>query len=82
MDTHSFRFSAKTLSALLSVCGFTPADKNRYRDQDVLCMVASKGQGECSADSIEGDNYLEVYNFFERWHIETKMFYPRAESLD
>lgn len=73
-DTHSFRFSTNTLKALLALSNFKTVHLNRYIDNDVLCIIAQKTDG---SEKIEwaGDNYLDVYNFFERWHTETKMYY-------
>ena len=68
-DTNSFRFSANTLRLLLHRCGFTVSHVNRYLDTDYLCVVASKEDTDRPAP--RGDNHLEVYGFFERWHQDT-----------
>lgn len=73
-DTHPFRFSANTLRGILAVSGFAVTTVNRYIDNDILCMIAEKVD-DAQAISWAGDNYLEVYNFFERWHVDTKMYY-------
>jgi SAM-dependent methyltransferase len=72
-DTHSFRFSANTLSAILAVSKFKVVQINRYLDTDYLCVIAKKVN---SVPSWKGDNYLDVFNFFERWHVDTQMYYP------
>lgn len=74
-DTHPFRFSANTLRGILAVCGFNVIHLNRYIDSDVLCVIAKKQRRKIKI-KWQGDNPLEVYNFFERWHKET-LFYPK-----
>jgi 2-polyprenyl-3-methyl-5-hydroxy-6-metoxy-1,4-benzoquinol methylase len=73
-DTHAFHFSAKTLQGILAVSGFEVTHINRYLDSDILCMIARKGE-QGKQIEWQGDNYLKVYNFFERWHVETKIYY-------
>jgi 2-polyprenyl-3-methyl-5-hydroxy-6-metoxy-1,4-benzoquinol methylase len=71
-DTHSFRFSANTLKSILAVSKFKSVHVNRYLDTDYLCIIAKK------VDHVvpwQGDPYLDVYNFFERWHVDTQMYY-------
>ncbi len=74
-DAHSFRFSANTLRGLLAVSGFAQAHVNRFIDHDVLCMIGTK-----AADGVpppwQGDSYLAVHNFFERWYVDTKIYFP------
>lgn len=72
-DTHCFRFSANTLEGILAVSGFEKVHINRYIDTDYLCIIAEKKPKECSLKP-KNDNYLKVYNFFERWHHDS-MFY-------
>lgn len=69
-DTHAFRFSANTLAGLLAVSGFEVTHVNSYIDTDYLCIIARKKD---RSESIEwkGDDYLKVYDFFERWHRES-----------
>lgn len=68
-DTNSFRFSANSLRRLMHVCGFTPTHINRYIDTDYLCVIAKNEQPQEPAP--RGDNYMEVHDFFERWHKDT-----------
>jgi 2-polyprenyl-3-methyl-5-hydroxy-6-metoxy-1,4-benzoquinol methylase len=75
-DTHAFRFSANTLHALLTVSGFDVAHVNRYIDHDVLCQIGVKTADANRGRPWRGDPYLDVYNFFERWYVDTKMYYP------
>lgn len=79
-DTHASRFSCNTLRALLAVTGFEVVDINPYMDHDVLCMIAKKAP-QTDHVSWKGDHYLDVCNYFERWHVETKMYYstPRQQ---
>ena len=72
-DTHSFRFSANTLQGLLAVSGFEVKFVNQYLDSDILCMIAQKKK-KTEKIAWQGDDFIKVYDFFERWHKET-MFY-------
>lgn len=72
-DTHAFRFSANTLRGLLAVEGLGPIWINRYLDHDVLCVIGRKSGSEAA---WEGDDYLRVYSFFERWHADTALHFP------
>lgn len=76
-DTHSFRFSANSLQGLLAVSGFETVHVNRYIDNDILCVIGKKVAPDQEIDWT-GDNYLDVYNFFERWHVETQMYYAEC----
>jgi SAM-dependent methyltransferase len=78
-DTHSFRFSAKTLAGLLAVSGFEILQTNRYLDHDVLCVVATKTDRSTPID-WSGDRPLDVYTFFERWYVDTAMYYRDSGS--
>ncbi len=73
-DTHAFRFSAKTLKGLMKISNFEVAHENRWRDHDVLCVIGRKSDKNLGS-AFEGDRYLDVYKFFERWHVESKMYY-------
>ncbi len=73
-DTHAFRFSYNTLRAFLTVTGFDIVAANSYIDHDVLCVIAKKVSRRGEA-AWQGDNYLDVYNFFERWHVETRVYF-------
>ena len=74
-DTNSFRFSANTLRGALAVTGFDAAHINRYLDHDVLCVVGRR-RDDGSVGAWTGDNYLDVHGFFERWHVDTAMYFP------
>ena len=73
-DTHSFRFSANTLQALLTVSGFEVTYVNRFLDHDVLCVIARRS--DSAAGAWQGDSYLDVYSFFERWYVDSKIYFP------
>ena len=80
VDTHSFRFSANTLRGMLAVSGFDVEHVNRYMDSDALCVIARKVTSSSSPKQQperHGDDYLDVYTFFERWHADTALYYPR-----
>ncbi|MHB8643765.1 MAG: class I SAM-dependent methyltransferase [Gaiellaceae bacterium] len=76
-DTHSFRFSARTLAGLLAVSELEPAFVNRHLDHDVLCVI---GQKVAPGTEIPwaGDDFRDVLTFFERWHADTAVYYPRG----
>lgn len=72
-DTHAFRFSANTLRGILAISGFKVTHVNKYLDSDILCMIAQKKERETSIE-WEGDDFVKVNDFFERWHKEN-IFY-------
>jgi 2-polyprenyl-3-methyl-5-hydroxy-6-metoxy-1,4-benzoquinol methylase len=74
-DTHCFRFSANTLQGILAVSGFETAHVNRYLDHDILCVIG-RPVGAAHQPKWQGDNFIDVCNFFERWHVDTAMYYP------
>jgi 2-polyprenyl-3-methyl-5-hydroxy-6-metoxy-1,4-benzoquinol methylase len=74
-DTHAFRFSANTLQGVLAICGFEPTYVNRYLDNDVLCVIA-KPAAAGTETPWQGDNYLAVWSFFERWYADTALYWP------
>ncbi|MDD5120706.1 MAG: methyltransferase domain-containing protein [Candidatus Omnitrophica bacterium] len=77
-DTHSFRFSAQSLRGLLSATGFKVVFENSYIDSDILCIIARKGK--MSKKNIwRKDNYLDVVDFFRRWHKES-LFYKNTNN--
>ena len=75
VDTHAFRFSANTVRAVLAVSGFVPSHINRFIDHDILCVIGDRAEDGRTA-TWNGDNYLDVYSFFERWHVDTAMYFP------
>lgn len=72
-DTHAFRFSANTLRKAFALSGFRPEYINRYVDSDVLCVIGEQAE----ASDREGDDPLAVYAYFERWHADTAVYFPR-----
>jgi SAM-dependent methyltransferase len=74
-DANAFRFSANTLRGVLAVTGFGVARLNRYLDHDILCAIAPKLEAG-PATPWTGDDYLAVHHFFERWHVDTAIYYP------
>lgn len=80
-DTHAFRFSANTLRGVLAETGFEVERINRYHDSDYLCMIAKKAPADRDI-AWEGDDPLEVHNFFERWHVDTHMYQPPGVPED
>ena len=74
VDTHAFRFSANTLEGLLAISGFETTHVNRYLDSDILCVIARKVEPGREIP-WKGDDYHQVHDFFERWHVDTQMHY-------
>lgn len=74
-DANAFRFSANTLRDVLAVSGFEPIHINRFIDHDILCVIGRR-RDDGSAAAWTGDNYLDVHGFFERWHVDTAMYFP------
>jgi hypothetical protein len=74
-DTHAVRFSANTLQGILAVGGFEVVHTNRYIDHDVLCMTARKTDKQAPI-AWQGDRATDVHTFFERWYVDTKMYFP------
>lgn len=74
-DTNSFRFSAATLRLLLYSCGFSVLHVNRYIDTDYLCMVAKAEPP--AGPAPEGDDFMDVHAFFERWHHDSRHYGER-----
>ncbi len=72
-DTHSFRFSANTISGLLALSGFEVTHINGYIDTDYLCVIAQKKKPSAKI-AWKGDDFVKVCDFFERWHREN-IFY-------
>lgn len=77
-DAHCFRFSASTLEGLLAISGFEVEHRNRYLDQDVLCLVGRKTD-RSQEISWTGDDWKAVVDFFQRWDRETREHY--ADSI-
>jgi 2-polyprenyl-3-methyl-5-hydroxy-6-metoxy-1,4-benzoquinol methylase len=72
-DTHLFRFSARTLTGLLSESGFRRTYINRYIDSDILCVIGRKESPDLVI-SWEKDDFRSVEDFFNRWHIESASY--------
>ncbi len=76
-DTHSFRFSPNSLQNVVNLAGFEVTFVNRYLDSDVLLCIGKKTK-TATEPKLKVDKYLDVYNYFERWHVETQMYFPQA----
>jgi SAM-dependent methyltransferase len=79
-DVNCFRFSANTLRGAFAVSGFETTHVNRFIDHDILCAVGRRLDDVAVGPAWTGDNYLDVYNFFERWHVDTAMYYPAPDA--
>jgi len=73
-DTHAFRFSRNSLTAALANSGFAVTHANRDIDHDVLCMVARKAERGVALPRPR-DDWRQVADFFDRWHVETQAHY-------
>ncbi|MGE0254636.1 MAG: class I SAM-dependent methyltransferase [Alphaproteobacteria bacterium] len=73
-DTHAFRFSRNSLTAALAASGFAVTHANRDIDHDVLCVVARKVDRHETLPRPR-DDWRQVVDFFDRWHVETQAHY-------
>lgn len=73
-DTHSLRFSYKSLRNMLRVTGFEPVFVNRYIDNDVMCMIGRKVENTATPE-LEKEDPAAVIDFFERWHADSQAHY-------
>ncbi len=74
VDTHCLRFSANSLRAILTVCGFRITFINRYIDQDWLVVIGEKSD-DVDVTKWQGNSFADVLDFFERWHQESQKHY-------
>lgn len=70
VDTHPVHLSFNTLKGLLAVAGFQVEHANPYVENDNLCVIAKKMPAGTKVE-WQGDDYLKVADFFERWHKES-----------
>lgn len=78
-DTHPVRFSVNTLIAFLETCGFRAVRINPFlNDNLLLCVIAKKEKLPVDV-RVKGNNFRKVKDFFERWHKETRKYYPARE---
>jgi len=73
-DTHCFRFSRNSLSAVLANSGFETVTINRDIDSDILCAIARKAPAGTPI-ARQTDSPAAVIDFFARWHAETRAHY-------
>ncbi len=73
-DSHCFRFSKNTLQGLLAESGFEMVAVNRAIDTDYLVMAGKKTDKVKKID-WQGDDCMEVIDFFVRWDKETQDHY-------
>jgi hypothetical protein len=73
-DVHPYYFSVNTLKGLFAITGFKPVYINRYYDTDWLVIIGQK-QPEGTKIEWQGDNFVEVAEYFERWHHDTVHYY-------
>ena len=76
-DTHCFRVSANTLCGLLAVTGIETMFLNRYLDSDILMAIGRKTDRSAPIPWTKDDPEA-VVDFFERWHEETRQYYPQS----
>lgn len=69
-DTHPWHFSKTSLSTLLKICNFEVIYTNRYKDSDVLLIIAKKKKLKQSSFYI--DNPKKIFKFFFEWDIFSK----------
>ena len=62
--------SFNTLQGLLARAGFQVVHVNPYVENDNLCVLAQK-MPKGTKIEWQGDDFLKVADFFERWHKES-----------
>ena len=81
MDSHPVQFSFNSLRGLLAKEGFKIIHVNPFIENDNLCVIAKKmPQGTLILH--EGDDYLQVADFFERWHKESLYYRKISAHMD
>src|SRR3989338_762306 len=70
VDTHPINFSFNTMKGMLAKTGFKIIQVNPYVENDLLCVLAQKCW-QHQEISWQGDDYLKVADFFERWHKDS-----------
>lgn len=70
VDTHPVHLSFNTLKGLLATSGFEVVHANPYVENDNLCVIAKKMPKGAKIE-WQGDDYLKVADFFDRWHKES-----------
>jgi SAM-dependent methyltransferase len=74
-DTHSFRWSRRSLANLLVKHGFTIDYANHWHDSDWMILIARKSDapaGGWTPDSANCDNPDDVLQFFKDWHAHSE----------
>ncbi len=69
-DIHPWHFSKTSLSTLLNLCNFEVVYTNRYKDSDVLLIIAKKKKIRKNLLNI--DNARKMHKFFLEWDFVTK----------
>ena len=74
-DIHPFFFSAKSLAGLLIAAGFQPVFYNRFKDSDILLIIAKRLE-ELPPDDflVPSDDALDVISFLRLSHDLTPTF--------
>jgi 2-polyprenyl-3-methyl-5-hydroxy-6-metoxy-1,4-benzoquinol methylase len=70
VDTHPVHLSFNTLKGLLATAGFQVSQFNPYVENDNLCVLARK-MPKGTKIEWQGDDFLKVADYFERWHKES-----------
>jgi 2-polyprenyl-3-methyl-5-hydroxy-6-metoxy-1,4-benzoquinol methylase len=76
VDTHPSRFSINTLRSILSLTGFEIEKINPFMNDSLTMCVIARKINNINTKTITKDDYKQVADFFERWHIETT-HYPK-----
>lgn len=72
-DIHPWHFSFNSISSLLGISGFNVIYYNRYKDSDVMLVIAKKTKKRKKKFKI--DNYKNLINFFKDWDKITNLKY-------
>lgn len=74
-DTHSFRWSRRSLANLLVKHGLTVEYANHWHDSDWMILIARKSEATSrawTADQADCDDPDDVLQFFKDWHVHSE----------
>lgn len=79
-DTHSFRWSRRSLTNLLIKHGFAVAYENHWHDSDWMILIGRKTDAPAlgwTADQSACDDPDDVLQFFKDWHAHSEWLKSR-----
>jgi 2-polyprenyl-3-methyl-5-hydroxy-6-metoxy-1,4-benzoquinol methylase len=79
-DTHSFRWSRRSLANLLGKHGFSIKYENHWHDSDWMVLIARRADTTSTAwtaDQADCDNPDDILQFFKDWHAHSEWLNSR-----